>query len=77
MFDIIGYKVSVIPSQANVKEAFPRVLAMGCEKKALNEIGRLVSFAHESRLAYDPGVPGGAGLGPRSEGSLITHSYRR
>ena len=52
-FDIIGCKVSVIPSQANVKDAFPRVLAMGGKGQALDDIGRLTSLAHERQLARD------------------------
>ena len=42
----------MIPSQAIVKEAFLCMLAMGCKEQALDEIGRLMSLAHENKLAH-------------------------
>ena len=38
------------------------MLVMGCKGQALDDIGRLMSVAHENKLAYDPGVPGCATL---------------
>ena len=52
----------MIPSQANVKEAFPRMYAMGWKEQAVDEIDRLMSLAHDNKLAHDPGVPRGATL---------------
>ena len=61
-FDIMGHKVSIIPSQANVREAFPCMHAMDCKEQTLDEVGRLMSLAKKDKLTHDPGVAGGATL---------------